>query len=166
MIDKSFFFLLKFWGPYTIRDNKEFCKNFKGVKSMKKGFTLIELLVVVLIIGILSSVALPMYQKSVNRARMTEGLQMGKAWGNAQRVYRLETGEYAEDLSVLSLQIPELRYYTISASGNAPGTIWFDSLGSHSSLYFSLKDDGTLYGSCYGYSCASFMPCGSSSCVM
>ena len=68
---------------------------------MKKGFTLIELLVVVLIIGILSSVALPMYRRSVDKARAVEALQMGKAWGNAQRVYKLETGEYSHDLEAL-----------------------------------------------------------------
>lgn len=43
---------------------------------IKQGFTLIELLAVVLIMAALTSVALPQYRKSVERARVAEALQM------------------------------------------------------------------------------------------
>ncbi len=53
-----------------------------------KGFTLIELLVVVLIIGILSSVALPQYTISVEKARLTEGFLNAKAMTDSIQRYR------------------------------------------------------------------------------
>ena len=44
--------------------------------ARKAGFTLIELLVIVMILGILTSIALPQYKRSVERARSAEAMTM------------------------------------------------------------------------------------------
>ena len=59
---------------------------------MKRGFTLIELLVVVLIIGILSSVALPQYTTAVEKARVAEALTTLNYMQKQLIMYHLETG--------------------------------------------------------------------------
>ena len=71
---------------------------------MKKGFTLIELLVVVLIIGILSAIALPQYQKAVRKARIAEARINLRAIIDATDRYILENGN-ADDLELSNLDI-------------------------------------------------------------
>ena len=79
-------------------------------KSHNKGFTLIELLVVVLIIGILSSVALPQYQKAVNKSRLSEARIVLKAIDDATSVAELESRSVLtwDDLSI---SMPDSKYY-------------------------------------------------------
>ena len=74
----------------------------------RKGFTLIELLVVVLIIGILASVALPQYQRAVEKSRATEILTLFNGLTKAETIYKLSEGEFTELLPNLDLQFPNL----------------------------------------------------------
>ncbi len=69
----------------------------------KGGFTLIELLVVVLIIGILAGVALPQYQKAVEKSRVASALAFGRGVMTAQDAYYMANGTYTDDIEALDL---------------------------------------------------------------
>ena len=64
---------------------------------MKKGFTLIELLVVVLIIGILAAVAVPQYEKAVEKSRAAGVFSNMQAIARMLDVYYLANGVYPDD---------------------------------------------------------------------
>lgn len=85
--------------------NEPFSKSRQG-ENMEKGFTLIELLVVVLIIGILAAVALPQYEKAVEKSRAAEALALVKTIGQANQVYFMSNGNYTTDLRDLDIDIP------------------------------------------------------------
>ena len=69
------------------------------------GFTLVELLVVVLIIGILSSVALPQYTKAVNKSRVAGYWPGLKNLAEAAKLCELEKGNGCT-LSDLDVEAP------------------------------------------------------------
>ena len=74
--------------------------------SCKRGFTLIELLVVVLIIGILAAVAVPQYQKTIERSKATEAMSMLSSIAKAYQTYYLANGTYATKFEQLDVDIP------------------------------------------------------------
>ena len=78
---------------------------FKGILS-RVGFTLIELLVVVLIIGILAAVAVPQYQKAVEKSRAAQAQTMLKSVSQAIENYYLASGEWPQSFDELSVDIP------------------------------------------------------------
>ena len=70
------------------------------------GFTLIELLIVVLIIGILSAVALPQYQKAVDKSRYATLMPVATDVKDAQEAFFMASAEYTDDLQNLDIQLP------------------------------------------------------------
>lgn len=72
----------------------------------KQAFTLIELLVVVLIIGILAAVAVPQYQRVVEKSKATEALTLLKSTYQAAKVYFLANGEWPTKFEQLDIDIP------------------------------------------------------------
>jgi prepilin-type N-terminal cleavage/methylation domain-containing protein len=76
------------------------------MKINKRGFTLIELLVVVLIIGILVTIALPMYNAAIMKSRAAEMFQNLRSLYSAQELFYLQNDRYTDKFAQLDVQMP------------------------------------------------------------
>ena len=71
----------------------------------KKGFTLIEILVVVLIVGILTAIALPQYQKVRDRVQYSTVMPIVKTVGDAMERYYMQHGSYPTRMNDIDISL-------------------------------------------------------------
>ncbi len=81
----------------------------KLFKKRKKGFTLIEILVVIIILGVLAGIAVPTYNRLIQRSRVSDGLHGLDTLAGAQEKYFVAHGFYAQDLKRLNAPFKEYR---------------------------------------------------------
>jgi len=67
----------------------------------KKGITLIELLVVIVIVGVLASIAVPIYTNYMQRARRADAKTALEQLRAAQEMFRAERGVYSTNIAQL-----------------------------------------------------------------
>ena len=100
------------YGISPFRNNRFWTTTFQNDatsisgRTATAGFTLIELLVVVLIIGIFASVAMPQYNKAVEKNRATQALSLLKSLYAAQESYYMANGSYATSFDELDISVP------------------------------------------------------------
>ena len=131
----------------------------RGDNLYLMGFTLIELLVVVLIIGILVAIALPQYQKTVEKARMTEAITILRAIANANQVFYLANGRYADEheLELLDVQVPgeldtvwglgriRTKYFVYAPGGSGGGSVDFIAIAQRTKTDVQSEENRVYY---------------------
>jgi prepilin-type N-terminal cleavage/methylation domain-containing protein len=125
----------------------------------RSGFSLVEMMVVVVVIGILSAMAAPSFNKAVEQSRANIAYANLRAIWAAERVYWLENHAYTGLSSLQTLKLVDIPSdstsvggYTYAASQNGDdftATATRDS-GSGWSGSFQTNSSGTITGSISG----------------
>ena len=109
-----------------------------------KGFSLIELMIVLLIIGVMSTILVPNYNKIQIKAKEQAVVQIVNKLQVAIESYYLDTGAYpdGEDLSVTDLESFLFTNNDISSFSVNPFTgAQFSSSDESGQIYYSLNSE-------------------------
>lgn len=125
----------------------------------QRGFTLVELVVVIIIVGILSVVAVPIYRSYTQRAMMAEGVSFIRAVDNAETANYTKEGvylavssttDYSKDLKLDARRNKYFSNFKISVrnnfgSNNSQCTWNLTSFGSGKAEGITVRADGSNY---------------------
>ena len=75
----------------------------KNKNASRRGFTLVEILIVVLILGVLMSIAVPMYQGSIDKSRWAKLRNPVRTFSSAQQISYMANGAFASTPDILDV---------------------------------------------------------------
>lgn len=81
------------------------------MRCVKSAFTLTEIVVTIVILGVLVTVALPNFNNHMRRIKTREAEVILKAVYAAQKEYRLNNPNYADDINLLDVQLSRTPKY-------------------------------------------------------
>jgi type IV pilus assembly protein PilA len=111
----------------------------KRTSRLGEGFTLIELLVVIIIMGILTTVALPAFLRQIGKARETDAKINLGAIARSQQAYHFEKSTFANSNNVLTINGAfSSSYYNFSEP-----TIANDLIVKHEAITIDPSKNGT-----------------------
>ena len=121
------------------------------------GFTLVELLVVIIIVGVLSALAIPIFRQSIRRVMASEGYALVGAIRTAQRIYFAERNQYTSNWVDIegNIEISNKKYFssappTLTASGTGSGAVFTTTIigtGDASGITISINQAGVITAS-------------------
>ena len=125
-----------------------YCCCYLEGNLMQKGFTLIELMIVVAIIGVLASIAIPMYQTYVAKSQITVAIaELNGAKPQYELIINNGSASGDNDFSVPNMFFSGAQSKTCVYAVNAPD----NSGNSSQALVCKLQNSATIINGSYVY---------------